>query len=179
VTHCVHCQIRFLTHPRNAGRRNLRCPFGCRDHHRRQRASQRSTAYYQTVSGRRERKRLNVARLCRSRCATDGELLTLSVNVEDASSSECVIDAERVDDALPPEMELKLEFRLSGIVLDETSLENASLLAYLRMIVNQIEGTKRSQDELVDLLHQSMRQHSLSRRTKIAYVLRFLHQHPP
>ena len=27
---CCHCGIRFFTHPRNAGRRDLRCPFGCR-----------------------------------------------------------------------------------------------------------------------------------------------------
>ena len=175
MTHCVHCQIRFLTHPRNAGRRDLRCPFGCRDHHRRQRSSQRSTAYYQTTRGRRERKRLNVARLCRSGCATDGEQF---LRVEEATS-DVVIDAERVDDELPLQMNLKPEFRLSGVVLDETSLENTSVLAYVRMIVNQIEGTKRSQIELVDLLRQSMKQHSIAKRTRTDYVLRFLHQHPP
>ena len=174
MTHCVHCQIRFLTHPRNAGRRDLRCPFGCRDHHRRQRSSQRSTAYYQTVGGR-KRKFLNVTRCCRRTCVTDGEQF---VHVNHAP---CVvaIDAERVDDGLPLEMNLKPEFRLSGVVLDETSLGNTSVLAYVRMIVNQIEGTKRSQIELVDLLRQSMRQHSIVKRARTDYVLRFLHQHPP
>ena len=175
MTHCVHCQIRFLTHPRNAGRRDLRCPFGCRDHHRRQQSSRRSTAFYQTTRGRRERKRLNVARLCRSECATDGEQFQ---RVEEATS-DVAIDEPCVDDGLPLEMNLKPEFRLSGVVLDETSLENTSVFAYVRMIVNQIEGTKRSQNELVDLLRQSMRQHSIAKRTRTDYVLRFLHQHPP
>ena len=116
-----------------------------------------------------------MTRRCRSVCVTDCEQV---VRVEDVSS-DVVLDAERVEDELPPEMELKLEFHLSGLVLDETSLENVSLLAYLRMIVNQIEGTQRSQSELVALLRQAMKQHSIARRTRTDYVLHFLHQHPP
>jgi hypothetical protein len=97
----------------------------------------------------------------------------------DHVSCDVALDAERVEDELPLQMNLKPEFRLSGVVLDETSLENTSVLAYVRMIVNQIEGTKRSQIELVDLLRQSMKQHSIAKRTRTDYVLRFLHQHPP
>jgi hypothetical protein len=62
VKHCVHCGIRFLIHPRSAHRRNVRCPFGCREHHRRQRACQRSTAYYQTAHGQRKKKGHNLRR---------------------------------------------------------------------------------------------------------------------
>ena len=51
VTRCRHCRIFFLTHPRNAGRRDLRCPFGCREAHRKQRSTQRSVAYYGTEQG--------------------------------------------------------------------------------------------------------------------------------
>jgi hypothetical protein len=43
---CNHCQIHFLTHPRNAGRKDLRCPFGCRQAHRKAKSTQRSTEYY-------------------------------------------------------------------------------------------------------------------------------------
>jgi hypothetical protein len=46
LTGCRHCQIFFLTHPRNAGRHDLRCPFGCRETHRQRQSNQRSTAYY-------------------------------------------------------------------------------------------------------------------------------------
>lgn len=62
AAHCAHCGIRFLTHPRNAGRIDLRCPFGCRDGHRRQRSGQRSVDYYQTPEGKRKKGRLNARR---------------------------------------------------------------------------------------------------------------------
>jgi len=62
VSRCRHCGIFFLTHPRNAGRRDLRCPFGCREAHRRKRATQRSTAYYQTENGKVKKKRHNAKR---------------------------------------------------------------------------------------------------------------------
>ena len=39
AVHCCRCGIRFLTHPRNANRRDLCCEFGCREHHRRQQAN--------------------------------------------------------------------------------------------------------------------------------------------
>jgi len=48
---CRHCRIFFLTHPRNAGRSDLRCPFGCREAHRKQRSTERSVAYYATAEG--------------------------------------------------------------------------------------------------------------------------------
>jgi hypothetical protein len=52
-----------------------------------------------------------VKRRCRTACVNDGEQL---VRVEDASMA-------------TPEKDLKPEFRLSGVVLDDTSLENASI----------------------------------------------------
>jgi hypothetical protein len=48
---CRYCRILFLTHPRNAGRKDLHCPFGCREAHHKQCSTQRSVAYYQTKSG--------------------------------------------------------------------------------------------------------------------------------
>jgi len=38
---------------------NLRCAFGCREHHRRQRGNERSRKHYQTSEGKRNKKRLN------------------------------------------------------------------------------------------------------------------------
>ena len=43
---CRHCRILFFTHPRNAGRTDLRCGFGCRAAHRRRRDTRRTAAYY-------------------------------------------------------------------------------------------------------------------------------------
>ena len=56
---CCYCGIRFLTHPRNANRRDLLCPFGCREHRRRQQANERSKKYYRTPRGRKNKKLLN------------------------------------------------------------------------------------------------------------------------
>jgi hypothetical protein len=61
-TRCRHCGIFFLTHPRNAGRRDLGCPFGCRQAHRRRQASQRSTAYYQDKPGKEKKRQQNAKR---------------------------------------------------------------------------------------------------------------------
>lgn len=56
---CRQCRIFFLTHPRNAGRRDLRCPFGCRAAHRRQDSTERSREYYQSKVGRVKKRALN------------------------------------------------------------------------------------------------------------------------
>jgi hypothetical protein len=62
LTRCRHCRIFFLTHPRNAGRRNLRCPFGCRETHRQQASAQRSGAYYRGDEGKKKKSALNQRR---------------------------------------------------------------------------------------------------------------------
>lgn len=59
LSRCRHCRIFFLTHPRNAGRRDLRCPFGCREAHRKQRSTERSVAYYATAEGKAKKKMQN------------------------------------------------------------------------------------------------------------------------
>jgi hypothetical protein len=59
---CRHCGIFFLTHPRNAGRHDLRCPFGCRQAHRQQASAQRSAAYYGEPKGKRKKSDLNQRR---------------------------------------------------------------------------------------------------------------------
>ena len=62
LTRCRHCGIFFLTHRRNAGRRDLRCPFGCREAHRKQASAQRSAAYYREPKGKRKKRDLNQRR---------------------------------------------------------------------------------------------------------------------
>jgi len=73
----------------------------------------------------------------------------------------------------------KGELRLGGVVLNETILLKSRMLPYVRMLVSLIEGIEFSYQELVMLLRQAMRQHSIARRTRSDYVLRFLHEHPP
>jgi len=51
LTRCVHCRIYFITHPRNCKRTDIRCPYGCRQSHRKASSTRRSVAYYQTKEG--------------------------------------------------------------------------------------------------------------------------------
>lgn len=61
LTRCRHCRIFFLTHPRNAGRPDLGCPFGCREAHRKRQSNRRSTDYYRDEPGK-EKKRVQNAK---------------------------------------------------------------------------------------------------------------------
>ncbi len=56
---CRHCQILFITDPRNRGRNDLGCPFGCRDVHSKSSSNKRSTRYYQTDEGKLKKKHHN------------------------------------------------------------------------------------------------------------------------
>jgi hypothetical protein len=72
-----------------------------------------------------------------------------------------------------------VELRLDGVVLNEGSLLKSRRLGYVRMVVSLIEGIEFNYQELLTLLQQALRQHSIARRTRREYVLRFLHEHPP
>jgi hypothetical protein len=69
VRRCRRCRIFFLTHPRNAGRRDLACPFGCRQADRRQNSTRRSVEYYRSREGK-AKKRLHNQRRRRRRAPT-------------------------------------------------------------------------------------------------------------
>jgi len=62
LSRCRHCRIFFLTDPRNAGRRDLGCPFGCRQAHRQQQSTRRSVAYYRDPTGKKKKSDLNQRR---------------------------------------------------------------------------------------------------------------------
>ena len=62
LTRCRHCQILFFTHPRNAGRNDLGCPFGCREARRKQKSTERSVAYYRSKDGKSKKVELNQQR---------------------------------------------------------------------------------------------------------------------
>jgi len=62
---CRHCRIFFLTHPRNARRRDLACPFGCRQAQRRQNSIRRSVEYYRSRVGKVKKRAHNQRRQSR------------------------------------------------------------------------------------------------------------------
>ena len=172
VVHCAECEIRFLTHPRNAGRQNLRCPFGCRQHHRRQRSCQRSTAYYRTAAGRAKKKRLNARR-------QDGQV----ARAPPSSSAGDLQGMPPDSPAGPPPASASWpappELRPEEVVLDELSVAHSPLLPYVRMVVNAIEGLHLRRAEVLTWLVDLLRQHKMARRRSVDYVLQYLHQHPP
>jgi hypothetical protein len=62
LARCRHCGIFFLADPRNAGRRDLGCPFGCSRAHRKRQSTRRSIAYYQEPEGKVKKQALNARR---------------------------------------------------------------------------------------------------------------------
>jgi hypothetical protein len=192
VVDCCHCGIRFLTDPRNAERRNLRCPFGCREQHRKQSANRRSARYYRTAEGRRKKKLHNAQRSLRvDSPAGDTPTAHDDLAPPDDFAQEvcsdfqitkaCHAESRRgaVNVGLPEEMPVKVELPLEGVVLDEASVVSSPMLPYVRMVAGLIEGRSVSERELVEALLKTMIQRSMARRTRSRYVLHFLHRHPP
>jgi hypothetical protein len=62
LARCRHCGIFFLTDARNAGRKNLGCPFGCRQAHRQSQSTRRSVDYYRHPNGKTKKRDLNARR---------------------------------------------------------------------------------------------------------------------
>jgi hypothetical protein len=170
VVCCVYCGIRFLTHPRNAGRRDLRCPFGCRRQHRRECANRRSAAHYAKPEGKRAKKRYNLRRSCRQAPAT-----APSPNLE--TRPPALAQPPPTDE--PHAAESPAQLRLETVVLDESALARSSLLPYVRMLVRLLDGVKLTCRELLAVLRESLRQRSIGVRRRIDYILGVLHQHPP
>lgn len=190
---CRHCGIRFLTHPRNANRRDLFCPFGCREHHRRQQANERSKKHYGTDRGRRKKKQLNGKRSA----AYGGAEKEASPDTVPAPADEGASCSERssavepasrpapdptrrptqpaIEEAAGEDGQLTLE----GFTLDEATLVNSAMLPYLAMVASVLEGRAIGAAELLHVLRASMRQRSFDRLPRREYALRFLNQHPP
>jgi len=196
AVHCCHCGIRFLTHPRNANRRDLRCEFGCREHYRRQQANQRSKKHYQTDRGCKNKKCLNGKRSTADGGPENGAATVAVVAGpappdESVSSSEPSSSREQAarptQDPAPPSTEIAgeaapradVKLVLDGLVLDEVTLVNSAMLSYLAMIATVIEGRTIRITQLLQVLRQSMRQRSFDRLPRREYILRFLNQHPP
>ena len=62
LARCRHCGIYFLSDPRNAGRHDLGCPFGCRQAHRQKQSTRRSVDYYRQPEGKVKKRALNARR---------------------------------------------------------------------------------------------------------------------
>jgi hypothetical protein len=169
VASCAHCGIRFLTHPRNAGRRDLRCPFGCRRRHRQRSSNHRSTAYYRTTAGKLKKQRLNARR-------------SVATGREPHTANGSPAPAAPLQQPPPSDPDAEFKLPLDGVVLDEPSLLTSPMLPYARMVASLVDGVPLGLAEFTDLLRQALRQHSIARRRRVDYVLHVLgrqHQRPP
>lgn len=152
-TRCQHCGIFFLTDPRNAGRRDLRCPFGCRETHSKQSSTQRSVAFYRTEVGKQKKKLQNDKRKRSAKSASE----------EDSQSEE---EEEQPEEERP-------EQETDGAVFD------AGMVSYVQMVTSLIEGRRVSRVEILQMLARSLRQHSMARRTRTEYHVQYLNEKPP
>ena len=94
---CQHCRIFFLTDPRNAGRKDLRCPFGCRKVHRKRQSARSSAAHYNTASGKEKKRLLNQRRsLGLTNHTVDSASEDNSTDIEAPDLGDKIIDHVRV-----------------------------------------------------------------------------------
>jgi hypothetical protein len=147
---CRHCGIFFITHPRNAKRTDLGCPFGCREAYRKQRSTERSMAYYRTKEGR-LKKRIQNRRRGRG-----------------ASVSPTVAPGQKA--------EKRSERTKSGA---STKRDRFGIAAYLGMVLSLIEVRRVRQEEVEGLIERIMRQHSIAHRFGMDYVSGELKKSPP
>ncbi len=136
VKRCKHCQILFITHPRNACRNDLRCPFGCREAHRKICSSKRSTKYYQTEEGKVKKKQFND---CRKKSK----------------------DSQQKDD------------RSDDLPIDQTTI------CHIQLMTTMIEGRSVAFKDILSLVRDLLRQHSIDLRKKPMYKRPYSRKQPP
>jgi hypothetical protein len=170
----------------------LRCPFGCRLHHRRQRGNARSRKHNQTDQGRANKKKHNIAARIQAgqtapvntapsdtapRSLEQSSQLTADSPSADFASAATVDEPPSVDTS--PAILEHFTLNLDRFVLDERALVNSCILPYVRMVASVLERRTISREELIAALLRSMRQRSIARAARREYVLRYLNQHPP
>jgi hypothetical protein len=149
---CRQCGIFFLTHPRNAGRHDLRCPFGCRQAHRRRQSSLRSVAYYQDPSGKIKKRFLNGKRHARRGPEESPP----------ASPVEVTGPAANPGGAGGPDVRW-----------------NEPMVEHVRMVSRLIEGRPVSRREVREMLERVLRQHRMVRHRKIDQAVAWIKENPP
>ena len=139
---CRHCGIFFLTHPRNAGRRDLGCPFGCGQAHRKENSKRRSAEYYRSEEGKKKKRAHNRRRSLQ---------LNHDDNSKDLTNEGSV--AQQVE-----------------VIRDRLGFARDNLY-YIQMVISLIEGRYVSLDEILRMLQKIMRQHSMCKQGRFEYAV--------
>jgi hypothetical protein len=154
LTRCIHCHIFFITHPCNANRTDLGCPFGCSEKHRKDESTKRSTAYYQTPEGKEKKKQLNAKARNKANQTTDEQ-------EEPASQNKNISEEPLTPDE------------------DKTINPDKKMLHYLQCLFNLIDQQFLSYQQILTLLNRKIRQHHLRKRKEIEYVIDYCCNKPP
>jgi hypothetical protein len=207
VAGCCHCGIRFLTFRCNRGRDDLRCPFGCREHCRRQQANARSRKHYRTPEGNQRKEERNSLRcpielheqppqqaplLHEERVwvsplePASAPQLRLHRSLSSDVPSE-LLNHRAHDRVLPDDLGLPDDvsptapwsLELEGVLLTQQTLLSSSVLSYLCEVIRVLERRSITREELLQTLDESLRQRSLGARRRREYVLSYLNEHPP
>ena len=169
LTRCRHCHIFFLTHPRNAGRRDLRCPFGCRETHRKRESTKRSVAYYRGEDGKECRRRRDGNRQFTGMAAASPPLSVSPQPPAPGPPAEPASPPSPAPSSPPP----------GSIEAVKPGPWPTPLLVYLRMVISLIEGRPVSGEEIREMLGRVLRQHSIGRRRPLDHIIEQLHEYPP
>ncbi len=153
LSRCRHCRIFFLADPRNAGRKDLGCPFGCKEAHRKQRSTQRSVEYYQDKEGKDKKRDQNAKRRAPNPAA------------QQVIAPPALRPPEKAPCAPAPEA--------------NPGGWNPRMVEHVRMVSSLIEGRRVSREEVLEMLERVLRQHSMCRRRKIDQTVAWLNEHPP
>lgn len=150
---CRHCRIFFLTHPRNAGRRDLGCPFGCREAHRRKESTRRSIEFYRGEQGRILKGYQNEAR-------RTGASVLIGQKAEAA--------------AKPPKAPCPVE-----VAAALPAANDPELVEHVRVVVSLIEDRPVRLEEIWAMLLRVLRQRSMPKGRPIDHAVAWLNANPP
>jgi hypothetical protein len=133
--------------------------------------------YCRTAKGKADKRQRNARR---NRCEdTVAESPQQDIPHQEPAVAKPPADGRPVDSPPVDELSVTVRLRVEGVVLDESSVANSSMLPYVRMVIRVLEGVRLTGEELVDLLRRTLRQRSIDDRPRIDKILSFLHQHPP
>ena len=203
IARCRYCWIFFVADPRNVGREDLGCPFGCADLHRRQRSKERSVRYNGSPVGKAKRhQRKEERRRAFSApstlvglegspaCCGDGRpVVTLEArHLADESGAGPLPRDLEVDqrssapEAMPPTADPAASIApipTAGPAPEAEKAEYApAMVNYLGVVVSLIEERHVGRAEILEMLARTKRQHSFARERRVDYVLRRLGEEP-
>jgi len=174
LSRCRHCGIFFLADPRNAGRCDLGCPFGCSQAHRRRESIRRSTEYYRGEEGRKYKRRQNQRQQEKRRLRNGAEEPPEGNGLESPTEPNPSYESKAPDPSPPPPT---AAWPQNGQVSLPPPPEH--LLQYLEMVVSLIEERPVSREEILEMLQRVFRQRSICRRRRVDQTVVWLHEHPP